>query len=65
VALATFLITLLLADFHGTAVRVYVAVCTLATFAATVFPRDRVIAAACTTIFAGFLIAAVCHLAGW
>jgi 4-hydroxybenzoate polyprenyltransferase len=64
-AFAAFLITLLLADFHGIAVRVYIVVCTLATLAAVLFPRDRTISAACVAIFTGFLIAAVFHIAGF
>jgi chlorophyll synthase len=63
-AFVAFLITLLAADFHGVAVRVYIAVCTLATLVAALVPRDRVIAAACAAIFSGFLIAAVCHMNG-
>jgi len=65
VAFAAFLITWLAADFHGTAVRVYIAICALVTLAVTVFPKDRVIAVACAVIFTGFLIAGVCHIAGW
>jgi len=61
---AAFALTFVFADFHGTAVRAYVAVCAMATLAATLLPRDRVIAAACVTVFAGFLIAAMLHLAG-
>ena len=64
VAFAAFLITWLAGDFHGVAVRVYIVICTLATLAAVLFPRDRVIAAACATVFTGFLIAAVLHMAG-
>jgi 4-hydroxybenzoate polyprenyltransferase len=64
IAFAAFLLTFLFADFHGTAVRAYIAVCAIATLAATLIPRDRVIAAACVTVFAGFLVAAAFHLAG-
>lgn len=64
-AFVIFLITLLAADFHGVAVRAYIAVCTLVTLIAALLPRDRIIAAACVTVFAGFLIAAVCHISGW
>jgi hypothetical protein len=39
-------------------------VCTLATLAATLIPRERVIFAACLTIFAGFLIAAAIDISG-
>jgi 4-hydroxybenzoate polyprenyltransferase len=64
-AWAAFLITLLAGDFHGVAVRVYLAGCVLVTLAATVFPSNRVIAIACTSIFGGFLLAAICHMMGW
>jgi lycopene elongase/hydratase (dihydrobisanhydrobacterioruberin-forming) len=63
-AFAAFSLSFAFADFHGTAVRVYVALCAVATLAAAMFPRDRVIAGACVTVFAGFLIAAILHLAG-
>jgi 4-hydroxybenzoate polyprenyltransferase len=63
-AFVAFALTFLFADFHGTAVRVYIAICAIATLAATLLPRDRVIAAACVTVFAGFLIAAMLHLVG-
>ncbi len=65
VAFATFLIAWLAGDFHGTAVRVYIAICTVATLAATLFPQDGVVAAACVTIFVGFVIAAICHVTGF
>ena len=64
VAFAAFGITWLFADFHGDAVRVYIAIATIATLAAALFPRDRVITLACVTIFAGFLVAAMCHILG-
>jgi 4-hydroxybenzoate polyprenyltransferase len=64
-AFTVFLITFLAADFHGVAVRVYIAICALVALIAALVPRDRVIAAACVTIYAGFLIAAVCHISGW
>jgi 4-hydroxybenzoate polyprenyltransferase len=63
-AFATFFVTWWLADFQGVAVRSYVALCTLITFVATVFPREIVITAACVVIFSGFLIAAVFHILG-
>lgn len=63
-ACAAFLISWLLADFNGLAVRVYVAVCAIVTLAATLFPRDITISAACVTIFVGFLVAAICHIVG-
>jgi 4-hydroxybenzoate polyprenyltransferase len=64
-ALAAFFITLLAGDFHGIAVRIYLFGCVLVTLVATLFPSNRVIAIACTSIFAGFLLAAVCHMVGW
>ena len=64
-ACAAFAATWLLADFQSSAVRIYVAVCSLATFLAMVCPQDRVIAGACVTIFAGFLVSAVFHIAGY
>jgi 4-hydroxybenzoate polyprenyltransferase len=65
VAFAAFFVTWLAGDFHGIAVRIYLAICTMATLLATLVPQFRVIAAACVTIFGGFLLAAACHLAGW
>jgi 4-hydroxybenzoate polyprenyltransferase len=64
-ALATFVVAATLGDYHGVAVRVYLAVGVAATLAATVVPSDGPIAAACATVFAGFLVAAICHAAGW
>jgi chlorophyll synthase len=64
-AFTTFATTWLVADFHGIAVRVYIAICAIATLAATLVPRDKVIAGACTIIFGGFIVAAFCHIAGW
>jgi 4-hydroxybenzoate polyprenyltransferase len=63
VAFTAFLITWLLADFQSVPVRVYIAVCTVATLIAALIPRDRVIAGACVTLFAGFLAAAAFHIA--
>jgi 4-hydroxybenzoate polyprenyltransferase len=65
VALTAFLVTLLAGDFQGTAVKIYLVVCVVGTLLCALFPTNRLIAAACTTIFAGFLFAAVGHLAGW
>jgi 4-hydroxybenzoate polyprenyltransferase len=64
VACATFLIAWLAGDFNGTAVRLYVAGCALASMAAMLFPQERVISLACIAIFAGFLIAGICHTFG-
>jgi 4-hydroxybenzoate polyprenyltransferase len=63
VALTTFAVALLLGDYHGIAVRVYLAIGNLAAFAATIVPRDRVISGACVAIFVGFIAAAICHVA--
>jgi 4-hydroxybenzoate polyprenyltransferase len=64
-AFAAFLVTWLIGDFHGTAVRVYLAICVGATLIALLLPRDRTIAVACITIFIGFLLAGALHVAGW
>jgi len=64
-ACATFVIAWLLADYHGVAVRLYVALGALVTLAAAVVPTNGTIAAACVVVFAGFLVAGVCHLCGW
>jgi 4-hydroxybenzoate polyprenyltransferase len=64
-AFAAFLVTWLLADFNGIAVRVFIAVCVAVTFVAALVPRDWPITAACGIIFVGFPIAAVCHIVGW
>jgi len=65
VACAAFAITWMYADFHGTAVRAYLAASALATLVAALIPNNRVIAGACVTIFAGFIIAAIFHIAGY
>ena len=54
-ALTTFLVTLLAGDFYGTAVRIYLAVCVFMALLSTLVPNNRLIATACTTIFAGFV----------
>jgi 4-hydroxybenzoate polyprenyltransferase len=64
-ALATFVAAAALGDYHGVAVWVFLIVGIVATFAATLVPRDWPIAIACVTMFVGFLVAAVCHVAGW
>jgi 4-hydroxybenzoate polyprenyltransferase len=64
-AFLTFALALALGDYQGTSVRVFLAIGATASLAATLIPRERVISAACATIFAGFLIAAICHLLGW
>jgi 4-hydroxybenzoate polyprenyltransferase len=64
VAFATFLIAWLFGDFSGVAVRAYIAYCAIATLTVTLIPRNIVITAACATIFAGFIVAAICHVSG-
>jgi 4-hydroxybenzoate polyprenyltransferase len=64
-AFVAFLVTWLAADFHGVAVRVFIALCLAVTLMAALFPRDRVLAAACVTVFAGFLVAAIFHINGY
>lgn len=64
-AFVTFAVVLALGDYHGAAARIFLSIGALASLTASLFPRARVITAACTTIFAGFLLAAVCHLLGW
>lgn len=64
IAFAAFFVTWLNVEFQTPAVRVYMAVCTIATFIAAVLPRDRVILGACITIFGGFLVAAFLDIAG-
>lgn len=61
----TFLIALCLGGYRSAAVDAFLAVGATATIVAAIVPRDRVIAAACTTIFAGFLVAAMGHVMGW
>jgi 4-hydroxybenzoate polyprenyltransferase len=64
-ALAAFAAAFFIEDYQGVAVRVYLGIGVAATMAATLVPRDRMISAACVTIFVGFIVAAICHLAGW
>jgi chlorophyll synthase len=63
-AACTFLIALFFGSYRSVAVDVFLAAGAFATLVAAMVPRDRVIAASCITIFVGFLIAAVCHVAG-
>jgi len=63
VAFMAFSVALIFGDYHSVPVRIYIATCTIATFIAVLVPKNRVIAGACVTILAGFLIAAICHLA--
>lgn len=64
-AFATFLVTWLLVEFRTPAVRIYIMACVVVTLVAAIIPRERVILAACITIFSGFLIAATIDLAGF
>jgi 4-hydroxybenzoate polyprenyltransferase len=64
-ACAAFTATFFFGDFGSLSVRIYVLVCTIATIVATIVPWNFVISAACVTIFAGFIIAAIGHLAGY
>jgi 4-hydroxybenzoate polyprenyltransferase len=64
-ACAAFTAALFLGDFGSLSVRIYLLVCAVASFVATLVPWNIVISAACVTIFAGFLIAAVGHLLGF
>jgi 4-hydroxybenzoate polyprenyltransferase len=65
VAFATFAVAWLLGDYQGVAVRTFVAAGGLATLAAALLPRERMIAAACVVIFVGFIVAAICHVLGY
>lgn len=65
ITFVTFALALIAGDYQGVAVRIYLAAGTLAALAALVAPRVRVVHAACLTIFVGFLVAAICHVAGW
>jgi 4-hydroxybenzoate polyprenyltransferase len=57
-AFVAFLVTWLCVEFQTPAVRVFIASSTIATGAAAIVPRHRVILAACVVVFVGFLIAA-------
>lgn len=63
-AAATFVVALSLGDYHSAAVEVFLVVGAVATVAAAIMPRERVITVSCTTIFLGFLVAAACHVVG-
>jgi 4-hydroxybenzoate polyprenyltransferase len=64
-AAGTFLIALCCGGYRSVAVDTFLAVGAMATIVAAMVPRDRVIAAACTTIFVGFLVAAAGYVLGW
>jgi len=61
-ACATFFAAWLGGNFQGLAVRSFLFVGVAATLVAAIFPLDRVIAAACTIVFGGFLVATMWHL---
>ena len=63
-AFAAFLLAALVGDFHSAAVRVYLSSGAFVTFLAAALPQARVIAASCTFIYIGFLVAALAYLAG-
>lgn len=65
VAFAAFLTAWLFGDFNSVAVRVYIACCTIVTLVVTLIPSSIVITVACITIFAGFILAAICHVSGF
>jgi|tagenome__1003787_1003787.scaffolds.fasta_scaffold20980521_5 4-hydroxybenzoate polyprenyltransferase len=65
VAFAAFLSAWLFGDFNGVAVRAYIACCTIVTLVVTLMPLSIVITAACISIFAGFIVAAICHVSGF
>lgn len=62
-AFLIFLVTLFVVDFQTPAVHAFMVVSTIACAIATIFPRPRVILAACITIFLGFLLAATIDIA--
>jgi 4-hydroxybenzoate polyprenyltransferase len=62
-AFFTFAAAIWFGDYSGFAPRIYLATGAAATLSATFAPRERVINGACVTIFVGFLVAAVCHVA--
>jgi 4-hydroxybenzoate polyprenyltransferase len=64
VAFATFLTAWLFGDFNSVAVRAYIVCCAITTLAVTLIPHGVVITAACMIIFAGFIVAAICHVSG-
>jgi 4-hydroxybenzoate polyprenyltransferase len=63
-AAATFVIALAFGAFRSGAVDTFLAVGAAASLVATLVPRERAIAVSCTTVYIGFLVAAVCYLAG-
>jgi 4-hydroxybenzoate polyprenyltransferase len=64
VAFAAFVLAWKFGDFNGVAVRTYIAICATVSLVATILPRNIAITGACVTIFAGFVVAAICHVCG-
>jgi 4-hydroxybenzoate polyprenyltransferase len=65
VAFAAFLTAWLFGDFNSVAVRAYIECCAITTLVVTLIPHSVVITAACIIIFAGFIVAAICHVSGF
>ncbi len=63
-AFVTFAFTCWYGDFGSVAIRTYLGVCAAAAFVAMLVPRVPIITGACVTTFVGFVLAAVCYLAG-
>jgi 4-hydroxybenzoate polyprenyltransferase len=63
-AFAVFLLSWWFGDFQSRSVNLYLVICVVVTSACVALPRSLVIAGACVTIFAGFLVAAMFHLVG-
>jgi chlorophyll synthase len=64
-AAATFLTALAVGGFSSPAVDIFLTMGGVAAAAAAIVPTDRTISVSCVTIFVGFIIAAVCHIALW
>jgi 4-hydroxybenzoate polyprenyltransferase len=64
-ACAAFASSWMWGDYQSAAVRVYLLVCAVAAIGAVFVPRNVVIGTVCVTIFGGFLVAGVAHLAGF
>ena len=63
-AFATFMLAWMFGDFGSVSVRTYLAICALVSLIATILPHDMAITGVCVTIFAGFVVAAICHMCG-
>lgn len=63
-AFTAFAFTCWYGDFGSLAIRSYLGICASATFFATLIPRASVITGVCITTFVGFVLAAMCYLAG-